>query len=134
MKFPCPAIIKDYSFHMNEVDIHDQLKCTNESDQKSRFWYYLRVFFGLMDSVIVNACIIYKNKVNEKMSIFHFKGILEESLTNRFSSQKQKFSSEEPQLTFELPQPLKEPAHIVQFTEKRQHCMYCFNNGKKDTK
>ena len=87
-----------------------------------------------MDSVVVNAHVIYKKKVNAKMSLLNFKIILPELLINRFSSRKYKITAEEPQLTVELPQPLKEPDHIVQFTEKRQRCQYCFTNGKKDVK
>ena len=50
--------------------------------------------------------------------------IVTESLRNSCFSQKQKFTSDEPQLALGLLQALKEPAHIVQFTEKRRRCMY----------
>ena len=36
-----------------------------------------------MDSVVVNTYIIYKKKVNARMSLFHFKVILAEMVTNR---------------------------------------------------
>ena len=134
LKVPCPAIIKEYNSHMNGVNNHDQLKTSYEIDRKSRFQYYLRIFFDLMDSVVVNAHVIYKKKVNAEMSLLIFKIILAESLINRFSSRKRKITVEEPQLIVELPQPLKEPDDIVQFTEKRQRCQYCFTNGKKDVK
>ena len=51
---------------MNGVNIQDQLKISYEIDGKSRFWYYLQIFFDLMDSVNVNAHVIYKKKVNAK--------------------------------------------------------------------
>lgn len=35
-----------------------------EIDQKSRFWNHLRVFFDVMDSVVINAEIVYKKKIN----------------------------------------------------------------------
>ena len=66
-----------------------------------------------MDSVVVNARFIYKNKVNAKISLVNFKIILAESLTNQFSPRNRKITAEESQLTIELPQPLKEPDHIV---------------------
>ena len=125
---------KEYNSHMNGVNIHDQIKNTYKTDQKLRFWYYLTVFLDLMDSVVANAYIIYKKKINARMSLFHFKVILAELLIKRFSSRKRKFIGEEPQLAFKLAQALKEPAHIVQFTEKCRLCMYCFNNWNKNTK
>ena len=103
-------------------------------DRKSRFRYYLRISFDLMDSVVVNAPVIYKKKVNAKMSLLNFKIILAELLINRFSSRKCKITAEESHFTVELPQPSKEPDHIVQFTEERQHCQYCFTSGKKGVK
>ena len=82
LKVLCPAIIKEYNSHMNGVDIYDQLKTSYQIDHKSRFRYYLRIFFDLMDSVVVNTHVIYKKKVNAKMSLLNFKIILAESLTN----------------------------------------------------
>ena len=90
LKVPCPAIIKEYNFHINGVDIHDQLKTSYKIDCKSRFQYYLWIFFNLMDSVVVNAHVIYKIKVNAKMSLLNFKIILAKLLLNQFSSQKGK--------------------------------------------
>ena len=71
-----------------------------------------------------------KRKLMENESV-QFKIILAELLINRFSSRKCKITAEEPQFTLELPQPLKELDHIVQFTE---NCQWCFTNGKKDVK
>ena len=113
------AINKEYNFHMNGVVMHDQLKTTYETDQESRFQYYVRVFFNLMDSVVANAHIIHKTNVNVRMNLFHFKVILADLLIKRFSSRKRKFTSKEPKLELEWPQTLKEPSHIVQFTDKR---------------
>ena len=140
LKVPCPGIIKEYNSDMNGVDMHDQLKTSNEIDRKSRFRYlhfsgisgirYLRFFFSPMDSVVVNAHVIYKKKID----LLSFKIILAESLINQFCYQKCKITAEKPKLTVELPQPLKKPDHIVQFTEKRQRCQYCCTMGKKDAK
>ena len=85
-----------------------------------------------MDAVVVNAHVIYKNEVNAKISLVNFKIILAKSLINQFSSPKRKITAEESQLTIELPQPLKEPDHTVQITEKRKRYQYCFTNEKKD--
>lgn len=71
-----------------------------------------------MDSVVASAHIIYKTNANTRMNLFHFKVILADLLICRFSSQKRKFTSKEPKPELEWPQTLKEPSHIVQFTEK----------------
>ena len=134
LKVLCPAMIKEYNSHLNGLDIHDELKTSYKIDRKSRFRYYLRIFFKFMDSIIFNARVIYKKKVNAKTSLPNFKIILAELLINRFSSQKRKITAEEPQLTVELPQPLKEPDEIVHFAEKRQRSQYCFTNEQKDVK
>ena len=73
----------------------------------------------------------FTKKVNAKVSLLSFKIILAESLITRFSSWKRKITAEEPHLTFELPQPLKEPDHTVQFTEKGQRCQYYFTKDVK---
>ena len=75
-----------------------------------------------------------EKKVNAKMSILNFKIILAELLINRFPIRKCKITVDEPQITVELLQPLKEPDHIVQVTEKRQRCQYCFTNRENDVK
>ena len=134
LKLPCQAIIKDYNGHMNGEDIHDQLKTAYEIDRKSKFRYYLRIFFDLMDSCVVNAHVIYKMKINSEVNLFKFKVMLAESLINGFTSRKRKFAADEPQLAAELPLSIKQPDHIIHFTEKRQRCVYCFNDGRKDVK
>ena len=119
---------------MNGVDIHDQLKTAYEIDRKSKFRYYLRIFFDLMDSCVVNAHVIYKMKINSEVNLFKFKVMLAESLINGFTSRKRKFAADEPQLAAELPLSIKQPDHIIHFTEKRQRCVYCFNGGRKNVK
>ena len=96
LKLPCPVIIKEYNLHMNGVDLHDQLKTCYEVDRKAKFRYYLRIFFDLMDSVVVNAHIIYKKEVNARMNLLDFKVSLSEALVNGFSSRKRKFTADTP--------------------------------------
>ena len=79
---------------MNGVDIHDRLKTSYEIDHKSRFQYYLRISFDLMDSVVINAYVIYKKKVQAKMSLLNFKIILAESLMTDFLLENAKTRSE----------------------------------------
>ena len=85
-------------------------------------------------SVVVNTNVICEKKVNAKIILLNFKITLSKLLINRYSSRKRKSNAEEPHFIVELPQPLTERDHIVQFTEKGQRCHYCFNNEKKDVK
>ena len=65
-----------------------------------------------MDSVVVNAQVIYKKKVNAKINLLNFKIILAESSINWFPFQK-RITAEEFRLTVELPPPVKKPDHTV---------------------
>ena len=86
LRVPYSAISKDYNYNMSGVDIYGKLKTSYEIDCKSKFWYYLRIFFDLTDSFIVNTRVIYRKKVKTKVSLLNFKIILAKSLVNRFSS------------------------------------------------
>ena len=60
--------------------------------------------------------------------------MLAKSLINKLSARKRKSISPKLQFAAELPQSCSEPERIVQFMEKCQHCPYCFNNSKENTK
>ena len=47
---------------MGEVDLNDQMKVTYEFDRRSKFCFYLRVFFDFLDIAVVNSNIVY-NKI-----------------------------------------------------------------------
>ena len=48
---------------MGVVDLSDQIKVTYESDRRSIFRFYLRVFFDFLDIAVVNSKIVY-NKID----------------------------------------------------------------------
>ena len=77
------------------VSTSRQLDTSYEINCKSRFRYYLRIFFNLMDSTAVNVHAIYEKKVNAKMSLLNFKITFAESLINRLPSRKRKVIAEE---------------------------------------
>ena len=63
---PCPEIIKDYNSGMGAVDFLGQKTAACKLDSKSSSGrYYLRLFFDLMNILVVNSHIIYK-KLNPK--------------------------------------------------------------------
>lgn len=116
-------------FSLELCRLHDQLKTTYEIGRKSRFRSYLRVFFlGRTTSWIYLLSVPIFTKRKQMQEWVY--SILRSFYWNRLSSWQRKFTYEELQLALELPQALKEPTHIVQFTNKRR----CFNNRNKDTK
>ena len=44
---------------MGGVDLSDQMKVTYEADRRSKFRFYLRVFFDFLDIAVVNSKIVY---------------------------------------------------------------------------
>lgn len=93
IKVPCPEAISDYNKYMGGVDHFDHLQSTYSIINKSRKWW-VKIFYFLLDSAIVNAYILYKfeskNHRNKKaMSQLLFRRKLADQLINNFSSRKQ---------------------------------------------
>ena len=56
---------------MGGVDLSDQMKVTHEVNRRSKFRFYLRVFFDFLDIAVVNSKIVY-NKVELSPSLLHW--------------------------------------------------------------
>ena len=56
---PCPIIVKKYNQGMGGVDLCGQYTAPYHLDQRSKFTFYLRIFFDLMDVAMVNGFIIF---------------------------------------------------------------------------
>ena len=69
---PCPTIVRDYNHHMGYVDKADQLKSTYAIDKKSKKWW-LRIFWHLIDTAIVNLFVIYQEKGNKDQTLKSFR-------------------------------------------------------------
>lgn len=54
----CPTLVKDYNAFMGGVDHADRLRALYCVDRKSKKWW-LRIFWGLLDIVFVNAYVVY---------------------------------------------------------------------------
>ncbi|CAI6369783.1 unnamed protein product [Macrosiphum euphorbiae] len=54
----CPTLVKDYNAFMGGVDHADRLRALYCVDRKSKKWW-LRIFWGLLDIVFVNAHVVY---------------------------------------------------------------------------
>ena len=81
MDLPIPLIIDNYNFNMNGVNRADQLRASIECHRKgNRNW--LPLLWWLLDSVKVNAYLLYKYQYKEKEGDFH-PDLFKKMLTHR---------------------------------------------------
>ena len=59
VKISCPTVIHEYNQHMGGVDLCDQMKVSYQVDRRSKFRFYLRIFFDFLNIGVVNSKIIY---------------------------------------------------------------------------
>eukprot|EP00102_Acyrthosiphon_pisum_P023364 XP_016660574.1 PREDICTED: piggyBac transposable element-derived protein 4-like [Acyrthosiphon pisum] len=87
----CPVGISDYNKHMGGVDKFDQYMANYSISQKSRRWW-LKLFYYMIDTAVVNSFILYKESCNtmKKKYINHleFRSRLTDELISDFSSRK----------------------------------------------
>lgn len=72
IEIPCPQIIKEYNKHMGGVDLMDSFLGRHKIIMKSRKWTN-RVFYHLLDVVMVNAWILYNRANKDKPEFRHLK-------------------------------------------------------------
>ena len=120
----CPNVIAEYNKAMGGVDLLDQRKSYYEVDRKSKFRFYLRIFFDLMDVACVNAFIIYNERFPNKLSLLQFKRCVADGLTRHFSSRKRKFPGVRHVETATL-RPTGNICHMPIFQDSRHRCVNC---------
>jgi hypothetical protein len=121
----CPNIIHEYNQYMGGVDLADQMKVTYQVDRRSKFRFYLRVFFDFLDVSVVNSNIIY-NKMDSAvaMSSMDFRFSLARSMIGKFSNRKRAVPTSRPSKrskgeSFEVVD------HLPQFAVTRARCAIC---------
>lgn len=119
----CPMVVSNYNTYMGGVDLIDQRKSYYELDRKSKFRFYLRIFFDLMDISCVNAFIVFNQRFPKRMKLVQFKEAVADSLTRRFSSRKRSF----PQSRQIQPAKIIKTSadHLPVFRDSRRRCVYC---------
>ena len=89
VKISCPTVIHEYNQHMGGVDLCDQMKVSDQVHRRSKFCFYLRIFFDFLDIGVVNSKIIYgKMDSTIGMSAMDFHFSLARSLIGKFSNRK----------------------------------------------
>lgn len=61
----CPHVITEYNRHMGGVDLLDSFMGRYKIQLKSRKWY-MRIFYHLLDLVLVNSWLLYKRALSKK--------------------------------------------------------------------
>ena len=69
----CQNGIKLYNSKMGGIDLMDQLKSAYQIDRRSKFRFYLRLFFDLFDVALVNSFIVYKRLESKDLTLKEFK-------------------------------------------------------------
>ena len=69
----------------------DQLKFAFQLGRRSKFRFYLRLFFDLRDVACVNAFLVYKKLENTELILKDFKLVIAERIIGSFVSRKNSF-------------------------------------------
>jgi hypothetical protein len=130
-----PKMVRVYNDIMGGVDLADQRKERYEIDHRSKYRFYLRIFFDLLDISITNSYIIYcKTMVhNERpLTSLAFRQLVATKLIGKFTNRarptnlhvrppKRKHSE-----NASLP-----PAHLPMCVDERRRCQHC-SSAKND--
>ena len=92
----CPQAIKTYNTYMGGVDLMYQLKSSYQLNRRSKFRFYLRLFFDLLNVAYVNAFISNKKLENTELILKDFKLLIAERMIGSFVSRKNSFSNSRP--------------------------------------
>ena len=89
VKVTCPLVIQEYNQFMGGVSLSDEMKVTYEVDRRSKFRFYLCIFFNFLDIAVVNLKIVY-NKIESapSLSSLDFRYSIAQTMIWNFSSRK----------------------------------------------
>ena len=127
---PCPIIVRKYNQSMGGVDLCDQYTAAHHLDRRSKFRFYLRKFFDLMDVALVTNLIIYEKLHPNALSFLNFKLVISESLIGSFTTRTREFPSNRPtkrRLTQVVTN--ESQSHFSEYQQTCQRCAYCSIGG-----
>ena len=89
VKVTYPFVIQEYNQFMGGVNLSDEMKVTYEVDRRSKFRFYLCIFFNFLDTAVVNLKIVY-NKIESAASLssLDFRYSIAQTMIWKFSSKK----------------------------------------------
>ena len=126
----CPNIIKMYDASMGGVDVLDQKTAAYQLDRKSKFRFYLRMFFDFINIAIVNSHLVY-TKLCNSIYLLDFKIVVAKSLIERYTNRQRSFplSRTSKRKPLESSLPKEKPTHMPEFNKKLMQCNFCKNEG-----
>ena len=122
--------VKLYSSKMGGVDLMDQMKSAYQIDRRSKFRFYLRLFFDLFDVAIVNSFIVHKKLENKDLTLKEVTICIALKLIVFFVSWKLSCLHHRPSNRTKAQRPsLILPSHLPVLLETRRRCTVCFQAG-----
>ena len=111
----------------------DSLKSTYKLDGRSKFQFYLRLFFHLLDVALVNSFIVYKKLENKDLTLKEFKICIALKVIASFISRKLSCLNHRPSKPTKAQRPGSIlPSHWQIFLETRRRCTVCFQAGTEN--
>ena len=110
---------------MGSVDLSDQMKVSYEVDRRSKFPFYLRVFFDFLDIAVVNSKMVY-NKIESapSLSLLDFRYSIAQTMIRKFSSRKRVVPLSRPSKRSGGPS-FDIVDHLPDFVPSRVRCAFC---------
>ena len=125
MPINCPNLVKLYNNGMGGVDIMDQKAAAYRLDRKSKFRFYLRIFFDLMDVALVNSFISFEALGRTGLEFLDFKIVVAKALIGRYVSRKISFPETRPsKRRAHRSGPAGVPLHFPEFLTETGRCVY----------
>ena len=125
VKVTCPSVIHEYNQFMGGVDLSDQMKVTYEVDRRSKFRFYLRVFFDFLDIAVINSNIVYKKmQPAVQMTSLDFRYALAYNMIRKFSGRKRAVPLTRSSKRSKGPS-FDDVDHLPNFADTRVRCALC---------
>ena len=131
VKVTCPSVIQEYNQLILGVDLSDQIKVIYEVDRRSKFRFYLRVFFDFLDIAVVNSKIVY-NKIESapSLSSLDFRYSIAQTMIQKFSSRKRAVLLSRPSKRSRGPS-FDIVDHLLDFAPSRVRCAFSSSKNVK---
>ncbi|KAI2644801.1 PiggyBac transposable element-derived protein 4 [Labeo rohita] len=130
-----PVCVLEYNKKMGAVDKADMMTGFLECTRKSTKWYK-KVFFHLLDTVVLNSQIVYWQLTGKEITSMQFRinlmrGLLEEYSTSRCPSKGGRPALDTPLRLTARHFPSEVPQTTSQGSRTRRHCKVCLSSTRK---